>query len=200
MWLSSSGTFTLIEFIPYSLWVGLGRSYTHCYQLVFTPYFTETWENSKWARWSPACVSVLSSECLIESMKRKCGNISLLKRQGFFSVPVKCYERNLYIMRHFFPAKSVHDGESSSSPTSKDSSIFTTSHSLPPSTTDRNYRDASQPFWWEIISMHISIEYETRKHREGDFGQQLGWFPGRCIKLTQALLYTILNFHSLPME
>lgn len=42
MWLSSSGTFTLIEFIPYSLWVGLGRSYTHSYQLVFTPHFTET--------------------------------------------------------------------------------------------------------------------------------------------------------------
>lgn len=80
MWPSSSGTFTLIEFIPYSLWVALGRSYTHCYQLVFTPYFSETGDGLKWARWSPACVSVFSSECLIELMKRKCGNISLFKR------------------------------------------------------------------------------------------------------------------------
>lgn len=68
MWLSSSGTFTLIGFIPYCLWVGLGRSYTHSYQLVFTPYFAESWDGSEWAKWSPACVSVFSSECLIESM------------------------------------------------------------------------------------------------------------------------------------
>lgn len=76
MWLSSSGTFTLIEFIPYSLWVGLGRSYTHSYQLVFTPYFTESRDGSEWARWSPACVSLFSSRCLIETTEGKCGDLS----------------------------------------------------------------------------------------------------------------------------
>lgn len=110
MWLSSSGTFTLIEFIPYSLWVALGRSYTHCYQHVFTPYFTETGNGSKWARWSPACVSVFFSECLIEWIKRKCANVSLLKwtRLMTFSevshCSMKCSDGNLYIVKHLLLA------------------------------------------------------------------------------------------------
>lgn len=98
---------------------------------------------------SPACVSAFSSECLIEVMKRKCGDISLLKRgkandfsaslhyQGFFSPAKKKKSTLSLVKRESFPSPTAHLHPNS----------FT------PSTIE------SEEGRVTIIQMHSSIEY-----------------------------------------
>lgn len=85
--------------------------------------------------WSPACVTVFSSQCLIEAMKRTCGNISLLKQgrqitflRMFFCYPCEVLWKTSLHHQGFFSKKntwSLIRREWCSSGTPKDSSICT---------------------------------------------------------------------------
>lgn len=131
MWLSSSGTFTLIEFTPYSLWVGLGRSYTHSYQLVFTPYFTETWDGSRVSKMKPClrqCIFLWVPNWVNEEKMWQYIFVKTGKVNDFWGFKLSLWSAAKEIFTLWGSYKSTWllvQGESFSSPTPKDSAICT---------------------------------------------------------------------------